>query len=239
MSVPCHQAAAECLCPSWGSRAHACDSVCRHLRGCVCFNARVDTHTHGGCEWSWFRTGLPAQLVRHWPPPEWSRSPTTGRMRWVLQRASLIPGRWKEKKDPKGKRPNATGMISLLIFKKENRKKRKIKMEKKKGTTVWKKGIKEIEETGNRKMKNVLSKQKRNCWAQNLSMWGITITHLNWSNPPKPHLQPHNLFLQFIPSPEGRPEFVHLFYIASAVLLFCIIFIRQLNPTGVPQAHRY
>lgn len=29
----------------WKPSRHACDCVCRHLRGCVCFNARVDTHT--------------------------------------------------------------------------------------------------------------------------------------------------------------------------------------------------
>lgn len=29
----------------WKPSGHACDCVCRHLRGCVCFNAHVDTHT--------------------------------------------------------------------------------------------------------------------------------------------------------------------------------------------------
>lgn len=29
----------------WKPSEHACDCVYRHLRGCVCFNARVDTHT--------------------------------------------------------------------------------------------------------------------------------------------------------------------------------------------------
>lgn len=93
MSVPCHQAAAECVCPSCGSRAGMRVTVFANIWEGVYVLMPVWIHTHRGCEWSRFRLGLPAQLVRHWPPPEWSRSPTTGRMRWALQTASLIPGR--------------------------------------------------------------------------------------------------------------------------------------------------
>ena len=88
-------------------RAPCCRRVCRHLsvcgsmrvtvcllifeyvlmliRLCVC----VCVCTQRGCEWGWLRPGLPALAVRHWSPPEWSCSPTTGQA--ALQTASLIP----------------------------------------------------------------------------------------------------------------------------------------------------
>lgn len=111
MSVPCHQAAAECLCPWCGSQAGMRATVFADIwEGVYVLMPPVWMHTHGGCEWSRFRPGLPAQFVRHWPPPEWSRSPTTGRMGWALQTASLIHGQAK-KTTQYEKRPNAAGMI--------------------------------------------------------------------------------------------------------------------------------
>lgn len=115
MSVPCHQAAAECLYPWCGSQAGMRATVFADIWEGVYVLMPVWIHTHGGCEWSWFRPGLPAQFVRHWPPPEWSRSPTTGRMGWALQTA-LIHGQPKKKKKRKNENENENNSIQPGIL---------------------------------------------------------------------------------------------------------------------------